>query len=138
MNTCANCGKDNETAAEFCAACHCSLVDPPADLKKLPWAMIYAVVGLIIGILGTGYLAFFMWCDFTPHHYVETHLDYPDTVWFWKLVVRIISVITLVLGLPGAMVALVKKQRLIGWLGVVFALAPCPLGMLYWKLVMHD
>jgi len=63
MHACTYCGKDNEDAASFCAGCGDSLDSPASSFpvvsdEKRSRRAGFAWFGLVVGILGTGFIVF--------------------------------------------------------------------------------
>jgi hypothetical protein len=87
--------------------------------------------GLIAGILGTGFVIYFSY----PLLYIHHDIGPGGSVWLG--VVIFIAGITFLLGLPCAIIGIAKGRRLIGWLGVLFTLAPLPTRMAMLRIAMR-
>ena len=132
MKKCPYCGAEYSDDMVACALDQTSLdSSPPSRSVSLPafssWS---GWSGLIVGILGTGFVAFLSYPFFSIHHNIG-----PGGA-MWLGIVLFIAGVTFLLGLPCAIVGIVKGRRLIGWLGVVFTLAPLPTGIVMLKVAM--
>jgi hypothetical protein len=86
--------------------------------------------GLGIGWLGTCFVAMISYPLFSIHH----DIGGGGAVWLGLVVLA--AGVTFLFGLPCAIYGIVKGERLIGWLGVIFAIAPVPLGLAMLKTAM--
>jgi|GEM_PF-6498297 hypothetical protein len=130
MRSCDYCGKENDDTFDNCAGCGCSLIEPKLSLK-FPWAAFFAWAGLVIGILGTGYVALISFPFYGFHHQELGH-----GVMIWMAFVFMTGFWSFLIGLPCAIVGIIKGRRLIGWLGVLLVLLPVPLGWAMLKTAM--
>lgn len=130
MRSCDYCGKENEDAASACIGCGCSLDEPKIDYT-FPWAGFFSWAGLLIGLFGTGRAVLmalpFFW----------NHSDLGPGIMFWMWAVLLTAFYTFLLGLPCAIVAIVKRRRLAGWLGVFLVMAPAPLAFAMFNTAMR-
>ena len=135
MRVCSYCGKENDDAAGFCIGCHDSLDNPlhsfplVSDEQKRQRA-IFAEIGLIVGILGTGLVVL------TSYPVFFLPYGTPLRPMVWSVALVLTAVATFVVGLPCAFFGTTSNKRLIGWLGVALCLAPAPLGFAMLRIAM--
>jgi hypothetical protein len=131
MKKCSYCGAEYSDDISVCALDQTSLDVPPSSSSfSFPWAALFSWGGLVFGMLGTA-SAFL---NTYPYYFV--HHDIGPGMIFYFLGLAVIAIFTLVVGLPCAIVGIIKRRRLVGWLGVIFALAPAPLGLAMLKAAM--
>ena len=87
-------------------------------------------MGVAVGLAGIGRVVYWSLPLFWIHH------DIANTGFVWFHGVCTISFYTFVIALPCAIIGIVKRRRLLGWLGVAFAVAPAPLGLLMLEAAM--
>jgi hypothetical protein len=95
-----------------------------------PWPAFLSSSGLIVGVFSTGFVAL----SCLQFFFVQDHLG-PSMI-FWFMSLGWLAVITFLLGFPCAVFGIRKGWRRIGWLGVVFSMAPAPLGFAMLKIAM--
>jgi hypothetical protein len=129
MPNCDYCGKENDGELGFCAGCGGAL-DGPKISVVFPWVSFFAWTGLVIGISGTicaGLLSF-------PFFSLNKDIFSGALMWFVQLF--IIGFWTLMLGLPFSIIGVLRRRRLVGWLGVLFTIGPVPLGFAMLRIAM--
>ena len=135
MRTCTYCGKENEDAASFCAGCGDSLADsshsfPAISDEKKRQRVVFAWIGLVIGVVGTGLV---MLMSF-PFFFVPHGRGIRPMAWAAALI--LIAGGSFLTGLPCSLLGTTSNKRLIGWLGAGFCLAPGPLGFAMLHIAM--
>jgi len=121
MKKCSYCGVEYPDDVVLCALDQTSLDNPPPSFS-FPWAGFFAWAGLVVGILGTTNAALLSLPFFWLHH------DIANGAVLWFAFLCMTGFWTFVLGLPCSIVGIVKRRRVVGWLGVIFAIVPVPLG----------
>jgi hypothetical protein len=129
MKKCSYCGAEYPDDVIVCALDQTAL-DNPAPSPTISWPAVFAWGGLIVGIMGTSSVALISYPIFRIHQDIG-----PGTM-LWLAVVFITAIWTFLIGLPCAIIGIVKRRRLVGWLGVAFAIAPAPLGLAMLKTAM--
>ena len=99
-------------------------------MATFPWARFFAWAGLIVGIFGAGRVMLISYPLFGIHH------DIGIEGWIWFSTVCTTGFCTLLIGLPCAIIGIVKRRRLVGWLAVIFVVAPLPLGFAMLHITM--
>ena len=133
MRHCDYCGKENEHSAGFCGGCGNSMTEPrpvAGASSPIPWGDVFAWTAVAIGLFGIGRVFYWSWPLFWIHH------DIGNGGFVWFRGVLFTSFYTFVCALPCAIVGIVKRRRVLGWLGVVFAIAPLPLGFILSEIAM--
>ena len=127
MRTCSYCGKETEDQASFCVGCGDSLDNPSqsfptTSIEQRRRRDVFARAGLVIGIIGTGFIAAISCPSF--------FLPYgtPIRPMGWVITLYLTAIGSFLIGLPCALIGATSSKRLIGWLGVVLTVAPGPLG----------
>jgi len=129
MKKCSYCGAKYPDDAVECAIDHTSL-DHPLPALIIPGAAIFAWAGLVVGIIGIIRAVLLSYPFFLLHH------DIANGAVLWFGFICITAFETFVIGLPCAIVGIVKGRRLIGWLGVVSSVIPAPLGFAMLRIAM--
>ena len=133
MRHCGYCGKENDDAAGSCAGCGTSLLEPcdvVCGSRAIPWGAVFAWTAVSIGLFGIGRVVYWTLPFFWIHH------DIGNGGFVWFRGVCITAFYTFVFALPCAIVGIVKRRRVLGWLGVVFAIAPLPLAFIMSEVAM--
>ncbi len=133
MRSCDYCCKENEDTAGFCAGCGTSLVerrDVTGASRSIPWSRLFAWAAIVVGLLGIGRVVYWTLPLFSIHHDISVG----GFVWFRG--VCFAAFCTFVVALPCAIVGIVRRHRVLGWLGVVLAIAPLPLGFILSEIAM--
>ena len=120
MKKCSYCGAEYPDDTIICVIDHTSLDSPPLSFS-FPWAGFFAWFGLLTGMFGTFRATLLTYPFFWLHH------DIGNGGVLWFGFVCITAFYTFLIGLPCAIVGLIKGRRLIGCLGVIFSIAPVPL-----------
>jgi hypothetical protein len=132
MKKCSYCGAEYSDDVAVCGLDQTSLDVPPSSASfSFPWAAVFSWGGLLFSIfinasIVYGCLPYFFW-----------HQNLGPGMIFWYMGLFETAILTFVIGVPCAIVAVKKKRRRIGWLGLVLALTPAPLGVILLRVAMH-
>ena len=124
--------------ASSCIGCGDSLNNsshsfPIVSAEKKRRRDAFAWIGLVIGVIGTGFVAVTICPSFLLPHGTAIR----PMAWVAALILT--AGATFLIGLPCALLGTTSNQRMIGWLGVVLTIAPGPLGyaMLHIAVALH-
>jgi len=70
-----------------------------------------------------------------PYFFWHQNLGPGMMLWFVGLFVT--AILTFLIGVPCAIVAIKKRRRRVGWAGLLLALTPAPLGVILLRVAMH-
>jgi hypothetical protein len=135
MKKCSYCGAEYPDDAVVCAFDKTSLDNPPPSLSfrwsAFPWTLLLSWGGLVFSIFVNVSIVHGCLPLFFTHHNLG-----PGMI-FWFISLFSTAGLTFFIGIPCAILAIKKGRRRVGWLGVVLALTPAPLGLTLVKIAMH-
>jgi hypothetical protein len=130
MRSCDYCGKKNEDTAGSCAGCGCSLNEPKVSLS-IPWTPLLSWGGFAFSLIMNASIVYGCLPVFFRHENLSAESM------FWFIILALVAILTFIIGMPCAILAIMKGRRRIGWLGIIIALTPAPLGLILMETAMH-
>ena len=132
MKTCSYCGSEYPDDAEACSIDQTPLNKQPPTLS-FPWT---AAV-LVLGFIANGFVIFISLPFYSSFpFYSVVHVG--NVTDGWMPLVCDTACLSAALGLPFAIIGVIRKRRWIDWLGLVLVLLPGLLGWVILKISVLD